>query len=125
MKFTFRNTLREEWAKFLQLLEREQETNKRVSNDLYYETMKGLENFMKDTSDNKERFLKEAPFNSLNFTVENAFATLEKYRQNVKDLRKIEEEKKFGVELFKINYSPNADLDYVEKEIKNLEEVTK
>ena len=118
-----RNTLREEWQKFLGLLEREAETNKRVYNDLYYETIKGLENFMKDTSDNRDRFMKEAPFNSVHFTVENAFLTLEKYRQNVKELRKGEEDKKFGVELFKINYAPNADLEYVEKEIKNMEEV--
>lgn len=117
-----RNTLREEWQKFLSLLDREAETNKRVYNDLYYETIKGLENYMKDTSDNRDRFMKEAPFNS-NFTVENAFSTLDKYRQNVKELRKAEDDKKFGVELFKINYSPNADLEYVEKEIKNLEEV--
>lgn len=118
-----RNTLREEWAKFLSLLEREAETNKRVHNDLYYETIKGLENFMKDTSDNRDRFMKEAPFNSVNFSVENAFSTLDKFRQNVKDLRKVEDDKKFGVELFKINYTPNADLEFVEKEIKSLEQV--
>lgn len=118
-----RNTLREEWGKFLALLEREAETNKRVHNDLYYETIKSLESFMKDTSDNRDRFMKEAPFNSVHFTVENAFSTLDKYRQNVKELRKGEEDKKFGVELFKINYSPNVDLEYVEKEIMNMEEV--
>ena len=118
-----RNTLREEWGKFLSLLEREAETNKKVHNDLYYETIKSLENFMKDTSDNRDRFIKEAPFNSVHFTVEGAFSALEKYRQNVKELRKAEEDKRFGVELFKINYAPNADLEYVEKEIKNLEEV--
>ena len=119
-----RNTLREEWQKFLALLEREAETNKRVWNDLYYETIKGLENFTKDTSDNRDRFMKEAPFTS-SFTIESAFSTLDRYRQNVKELRKAEEDKRFGVELFHINYSPNSDLEYVEKEIKNLEEVWK
>lgn len=40
-------------------------------------------------------------------------------------MRKREETMKFGVDLFKISYVPSPDLEYVEKEIAQLEKVWK
>jgi dynein heavy chain len=38
-------------------------------------------------------------------------------------MRKREDNMKFGVDLFKINYVPSSDLEFMEKEITNLETV--
>lgn len=52
-----------------------------------------------------------------------AFMLLNEFKDNVKTQRKREENMKFGFDLFKINYVPSPDLEYVEKEISSLEDV--
>jgi dynein heavy chain len=88
-----------------------------VHNDLYLETQKGLEEFMKETSDSKIVFQINAPYQATNMDNDQAFMRLNEYKENAKTLRKREETMKFGFDLFKINYVPSPDLEYVEKEI--------
>lgn len=56
---------------------------------------------------------------------ERAFMILNEYKEMGKSLRKREETMKFGFDLFKINYVSSPDLEYVEKEINQLEDVWK
>lgn len=60
-----------------------------------------------------------------NLANEKAFQILNEYKEQVKQLRKKEQNMKFGFELFNINYAPSAELESVEKEISNLEDVWK
>jgi len=57
-----KNTLREAWVKFGDMLERMEVRNQKVYNDLYQDTMKNLDDFMKEASDNKITFMANAPF---------------------------------------------------------------
>lgn len=57
-----KNTLREAWMKFGDMLERMEVRNQKVYNDLYQDTMKNLDDFMKEASDNKITFMANAPF---------------------------------------------------------------
>lgn len=54
---------------------------------------------------------------------EKAFSHLHEAKENTKILRKREDTMKFGFDLFKINYIPSPDLEYMEKEIASLEDV--
>ena len=110
-----KNSLRDAWQEFVAMLERIQKRNERVSSELYYETMKSLEDFTKETGDNKYAFQIHAPFSSNGITTEKANSTLNEYRDLTKALRKREEKMRFGVDLFKISYAPSADLEYVEQ----------
>lgn len=57
-----KNTLRDAWIKFGDMLERMEIRNQKVYNDLYQDTMKNLDDFMKEASDNKITFMANAPF---------------------------------------------------------------
>jgi len=106
-----------EWANYCQMLERIKKRNEKVSTELYHETMKGLDDFMKETSDNKALFIGNAPYSSNNIQSEKAFQILLDYKEQVKLLRKREDQMKFGVDLFKISYVPSPDIEFVEKEM--------
>ena len=56
-------------------------------------------------------------------TNDKAFSIIQEQKENIKNLRKREEQMKFGFDLFKINYGTSPDLEFLEKEISNLEEV--
>jgi len=92
------------------MLERIKKRNEKVSTELYHETMKGLEDFMKETGDNKALFIGNAPYHSREMTSDKAIGILIEYRDTAKQLRKREENMKFGVDLFKIAYVPSPDL---------------
>ncbi len=72
---------------------------------------------MKETSDQKVVFQSNAPYQAANMDNDRAFMLLNEFKENVKTQRKREETMKFGFDLFKINYVPSPDLEYVEKEI--------
>ena len=57
-----RNGLREAWQSFNVMLERIQQRNQKVHNDLYLETQKDLEEFVKETIDSKIVFSSYAPY---------------------------------------------------------------
>jgi len=105
-----RNQLKEAWTEFCAMLERIKKRNEKVSTELYHETMKGLEDFMKETGDNKALFIGNAPYHSREMTSDKAIGILIEYRDSAKQLRKREENMKFGVDLFKIAYVPSPDL---------------
>lgn len=71
-----------------------------MHSDLYQETMKNLDDFQKDTSDNKALFQNNAPFQMGNLQNEKAFSILAEYKENAKALRKKENTMKFGIDLF-------------------------
>ena len=58
-------------------------------------------------------------------TPQKAFAVLNEYQEIGQNLRKKEEDMKFGFNLFQINYITSQDLEYVEKEINNLKDIWK
>lgn len=55
------------------MLERIEMRNTKVYNDLYLDTCKNLEDFKKDTQDNKIYFMANAPFSVINMSNEKAF----------------------------------------------------
>ena len=118
-----RQTLREEWSSFNLMMERIKQRNDKVYSEMNSDTIKSLDQFIKETSENKIQFINNAPFSTNGIdSNEKAFAALNDFKEQVKQLRKREEGMKFGFDLFKIHQPPNPDLDYVEKEIDNLEE---
>ena len=78
---------------------------------------------MKEAAENKNQFLSNAPFSSSTIQNDKAFQILGEFKEVTKVQRQREEKQKFGVELFKINYIPSSDLEFMEKEIQNLEMV--
>lgn len=56
-----KNTLRDAWIKFGDMLERMEIRNQKVYNDLYQDTMKNLDDFMKEASDNKVSDVRNTP----------------------------------------------------------------
>ena len=118
-----KNTLREAFQEFSDMLVRIEKRNKQVHSDLYYETMKNLENFGKDASESKHSFIITAPFSASGIANDKAFSMLIDYRDITKQLRKREDNMKFGVDLFGIKYLQNIDLKFIESEIQNLEDV--
>lgn len=78
---------------------------------------------MKETGDNKVFFQANAPYNSNNMSNEKAFGIIAEQKENIRNLRKREEQMKFGFDLFKINYGTSPDLEFLEKELASLEEV--
>lgn len=57
-----RNGIREAWSNFNVMLDRIQARNLKVHNDLYMDTQKGLDEFMKETGDTKVVFQSNAPY---------------------------------------------------------------
>lgn len=112
-----RNMLRQEWNDFCVMLDKAQLTIHKSYNELYLDQSKKLDDFQKESSENKTRFQNDAPFTSTTITNDKAFQLLAQFKEDTKNLRSREEQQKFGVELFKINYIPSADLEYVEREI--------
>lgn len=76
-----RSILKAEWGEFCLMLERIKKRNEKVSTELYHETMKGLEDFMKETGDNKALFIGNAPFSSNGMNSEKAFFILGDYKE--------------------------------------------
>jgi len=118
-----RNSVKEKWLEFAQMLDRIQTRNQKVSADLYNECMSNLGQFKKETEEHRLVFLGNAPFESLGLTNERAFATLAEYKDNTRALRRREDNMKFGFDLFKIDYQASPDLDFVDLSIKTLETV--
>ena len=75
-----RNGLREAWQSFNVMLERIQQRNQKVHNDLYLETQKDLEEFVKETSDSKIVFSSYAPYQANNMDNDRAFVILGEYK---------------------------------------------
>jgi hypothetical protein len=66
------------------MLEKIKKRNEKVSTELYHETMKGLEDFMKETGDNKALFSGNAPYHSREMNSEKAFGILIEYKDSAK-----------------------------------------
>ena len=72
----------------------------------------------------KINFEQNAPFQST-YTNENAFKILNKEIETVQGLRSRWNKMIYGFEMFEISYTSPADLDHVDKEIKNLQNIWK
>ncbi len=57
-----KNNLRAAWTTFQEMLEKIEDRNQKVYQDLYQDTMRNLEEFYKDAGDNKVHFMANAPF---------------------------------------------------------------
>ena len=77
---------------------------------------------MKEASDLKNNFEQNAPMQAT-YTNENAFGILNDYIEIVQGLRARWNKMIYGFEMFEISYTSPADLDHVDKEIKNLESI--
>jgi len=107
------------------MLEAIETRNQKVYNDLYHETNRNLEEFIKDAGDNKIHFSANAPFQQATYTIEKAFSLLNEYKDLTKQLRKKETQMKFGYDLFNITYVSPPEMEQVELEIERLESVWK
>ena len=96
--------------------------NQRVRSNFHSEATKNLEEFLKEASDLKTNFEQNAPMQST-YTNENAFSILNDYNDIVQGLRGRWNKMIYGFEMFEISYTSPADLDHVDKEIKNLESI--
>ena len=70
----------------------------------------------------KINFETNAPMQAT-YTNENAFSVLNDYNDTVKALRGRWNKMIYGFDMFEISYTSPADLDHVDKEIKNLEKI--
>lgn len=105
------------------MLDRAQISINKAYHELYMQQSKKLDDFQKESAENKGRFLNDAPFSSTTITNDKAFQLLAQFKEETLSLRQREEMQRFGVELFKINYIPSAELEFVEREIESLEKV--
>jgi len=68
-----RNMLRQEWQDFCVMLDKAQVTILKAYNELYLDQSKKLDDFMKESGENKTRFLNDAPFTSTTISNDKAF----------------------------------------------------
>jgi len=68
-----RNMLRQEWNDFCVMLDKAQLTIHKSYNELYLDQSKKLDDFQKESSENKTRFQNDAPFTSTTITNDKAF----------------------------------------------------
>ena len=105
------------------MLERVQQRNAKKYAEFQAETLRTLDDFGKDCGEQRSAFDNNAPYTTNGVENERAFRDLNNYKEQVKALRKRENDMKFGFTLFNIDPPPNADLDFVENRIDSLEKV--
>lgn len=115
-----RVTLMDEWAHYNEMLLEIEKRNQKVRSNFHYEATKNLEEFLKEAAELKTNFEANAPMQAT-YTNEAAFAILNDYNDIVQGLRNRWNKMIYGFEMFEISYTSPADLDYVDKEIKSLE----
>ena len=112
------------WVHYNDMLLEIEKRNERVKSNFNYECTKNLEDFLKEASDLKGSFETSAPMEAT-YTNENAFKILNKEIETVQGLRSRWNKMIYGFEMFEISYTSPADLDHVDKEIKNLQNIWK
>lgn len=117
-------TLDDAWNKFREGLEEAysviQKSYQALKNDMDHQ----LEDFKKDVQENKKTFQQTAPY-AVDKNMDNARAKekLAEFKQIVREHREKEEEMKFGLDIFDYEPINYPELNFVEREIRMLEEV--